>query len=88
MSATGKSSLLRRYQQNFYDDRGVTTLEIDFNIVKRPHAWYYYYDTCGQERYRALVSHYYKGSDACIIAYDVTKFKTFEEISYYYNQVK
>ena len=66
----------------------MATLSVDFNITKRPNAWYYYYDTCGQEAYRAIVSHYYKGSDACIIAYDVSSQETFEEISYYYNHVK
>ncbi len=35
-----------------------------------------------------MVSFCYKGSDACIIVYDVSSFKSFEEISYYYNQVK
>ncbi len=66
----------------------MATLSVDFYITKRPNACYKYYDTCGQEVYRAIVSHYYKGSEACIITYDVSERSTFEEISYYYNQVK
>lgn len=88
LSATGKTALLTRYQQNFYDDRTITTLSVDFNIIKRPKALYCYYDTAGQEVYRAIVSNYYKGADACIIVYDVSREVTFEEISYYYNEVK
>lgn len=48
MTATGKTALLTRYQHNFYDDAGMMTLSIDYNIKKREKAWYYYYDTCGQ----------------------------------------
>lgn len=73
LSATGKTALLTRYLQNFYDDRTITTLSVDFNIVKRPKALYCYYDTAGQEAFRAIVSNYYKGADACIIVYDVSR---------------
>lgn len=48
MSQSGKTSLLTRYQQNFYSDMGMTTVSVDFNIVKRPNALYCYYDTAGQ----------------------------------------
>lgn len=47
-NGSGKTALLTRYQHNFYDDLGVSTLSIDFNIKKRQNAWYYYYDTSGQ----------------------------------------
>ena len=38
--------------------------------------------------YRAIVDSYYRGSDACIIGYDVSSMNSFEEIGYYYNKVK
>ncbi len=47
-----------------------------------------YYDTAGQDKFRAIVNTYYRGSDACIIVYDSNSMESYEEISYYYNKVK
>ena len=38
--------------------------------------------------YRAIVDSYFRGSDACVIAYDVTSMDSFSEIGHYYNRVK
>jgi len=76
-SMAGKSKLLTRFQHKFYEDSGVSTVSVDFNIMKRDNAIYCYYDTAGQDRFRSIVDHYYKGSDACIIVYDVSSTSSF-----------
>lgn len=35
------------------------------------------WDTGGQERFRALVSSFYKGSDGCLLVFDVTEKESF-----------
>ena len=45
-------------------------------------------DTSGQERYRALSQAYYRNADCCLLVYDVSNRKTFEECSYYSQQIK
>lgn len=46
-------------------------------------------DTAGQEKYRALSCQYYKKADGCLLVYDITKKKSFENIKdYFFNQMK
>ena len=41
-------------------------------------------DTSGQERYRSLSQEYYRKADCCLLVYDVSNRKTFEECTDYY----
>ena len=45
-------------------------------------------DTSGQERYKSLNENYYKKADACLLVYDITEMKSFEECKYYSEQMK
>lgn len=38
------------------------------------------WDTGGQERFRSMVSTFYKGSDGCVLAFDVTDLESFEAL--------
>jgi small GTP-binding protein len=38
------------------------------------------WDTAGQEAYRSLVPHYYKGASLAMIMFDVTSQKSFDEV--------
>ena len=41
-------------------------------------------DTIGQEKYRSLGKKYYKNADCCLLVYDITSKKSFEEIKKFY----
>ncbi|XP_053562578.1 ras-related protein Rab-7b isoform X2 [Bombina bombina] len=79
---TGKTSLLNQYVHKWFlnDYRNTLgahilskTIQQDNNILKLQ-IW----DTGGQERFRSLVSTFYKGSDGCLLVFDVTDKETFE----------
>lgn len=38
------------------------------------------WDTAGQERFQSLGVAFYRGADACVLAYDVTDSKSFEQL--------
>ena len=42
------------------------------------------FDTNGTDRYRFLNETYYKKSDGCLIVYDITNRRSFDEIEKYY----
>ena len=71
----GKSSLLRKYCENTFNDNYVSTIGIDFrckkihigNKIANMQIW----DTAGQERYRNLTKAYYRYTKGCIIMYDI-----------------
>ncbi|GAA5833420.1 hypothetical protein JCM3766R1_005496 [Sporobolomyces carnicolor] len=39
------------------------------------------WDTAGQERFRSVTRNYYRGSSGCIIVYDITSRRSFENLS-------
>uniref|UniRef100_A0A663FB47 Ras-related protein Rab-7b n=1 Tax=Aquila chrysaetos chrysaetos TaxID=223781 RepID=A0A663FB47_AQUCH len=80
----GKTSLLHQYvHKTFYEDYRTTlgasiltkVLAVD-NTPLKLQIW----DTGGQERFRSMVSTFYKGSDGCVLAFDVTDRESFESL--------
>jgi Ras-related protein Rab-7A len=41
------------------------------------------WDTAGQERFQSLGVAFYRGADACILVYDITAEKSFEQLNRY-----
>ena len=73
----GKTKLLTRYKFGTYSDDGAITVGVDSLIIKTTKAKYSYYDTAGQDKYKAIVTSYYRGSDACVLVYDASSIKSF-----------
>ncbi|XP_019369548.1 PREDICTED: ras-related protein Rab-7b isoform X1 [Gavialis gangeticus] len=80
----GKTSLLHQYvHKTFYEDYRTTlgasiltkVIMVD-NTPLKLQIW----DTGGQERFRSMVSTFYKGSDGCMLAFDVTDMESFESM--------
>ena len=59
------------------------TLNVDGTVVKM-HIW----DTGGSDRFRSLVSMYYRDAIAAIICYDVTNEISFKSVDYWTNEMK
>ena len=43
-------------------------------------------DTVGQERFKSLNNQYYTNADCCLLVYDITNRKSFEECKNYFNK--
>ena len=91
-SGVGKSSIAQRYcKDTFSDNYDVTiggaymqqTLNVDGTVVKM-HIW----DTGGSDRFRSLVSMYYRDAIAAIICYDLTNEHSFKSVDYWTNEIK
>ena len=91
-SGVGKSSIAQRYCRNsFNDNYDVTiggaylqqTVNIEGTIVKM-HIW----DTGGSDRFRSLVSLYYRDAVAAVICYDLMNKQSFESVSYWANEMQ
>ncbi|CAJ0949644.1 unnamed protein product [Ranitomeya imitator] len=81
---TGKTSLLNQYVHNWFrnDYRNTLgahiltkTIQLENKTLKMQ-IW----DTGGQERFRSLVSSFYKGSDGCLLVFDVTDEESFSNL--------
>lgn len=77
----GKTSLLNQYVHKWFRNDYRNTLGAHIltktiqlkNKTLKMQIW----DTGGQERFRALVSSFYKGSDGCLLVFDVTEKESF-----------
>ena len=91
----GKTCIISRYTSGTYDSGSAATngasfcsKSVQFEELGKSlllDIW----DTAGQERYRALTKFFYKDAAVCILVYDITKKKTFENLKdYWYGQLK
>ncbi|XP_053326710.1 ras-related protein Rab-5B-like [Spea bombifrons] len=80
--AVGKSSLVLRFVKGQFDEFQETTIGAAFlaqsvcldDTTVKFEIW----DTAGQERYHSLAPMYYRGAQAAIVVFDITKPETFE----------
>lgn len=79
----GKTAILDQFTNKNFDGKYISTIGIDFNVkcitvdddaVIKLQIW----DTCGQERFKALTRSYYRNAQAIVIVYDITNLKSFD----------
>jgi Ras-related protein Rab-1A len=91
-SCVGKSSLIKRFSDNHFDECSIQTNGVDFktrNIeingdICKLQIW----DTVSQERFRILNACYYKGANGILIVYDITNECSFNNISKWLQDVQ
>lgn len=91
-SGVGKSQLLSRFSKNEFGSNSRATIGVEFqtktisieNKLVKAQIW----DTAGQERYRAITSAYFRGALGALIVYDVSKWKTFEHVPRWLEDLK
>ena len=90
--AVGKTAILTRYITNEFDNDHKCTIKIDFktktininNAQAKLHIW----DTCGDEKFRAITRNYYRDAQGILLVYDITNRKSFENIINWHNEIK
>ena len=83
-SGVGKSSILQRYMKRAFDANYKITIGVDFlmkslvinNQIVKLQVW----DTAGQEKYKSMVSSYYRGAHVALIVFDLTSHASFEAL--------
>ena len=89
-SSVGKTSVLLRYVDDAFNSEFQTTIGVDFKVstlemnnkVVKLQLW----DTAGQDRYRNIVSSYYRGAHGLVIMYDITSEESFSNIRRWYEE--
>ena len=91
-SGAGKTSFLERYSDNFFGERYISCIGIDFKIKTvqclgkrvKLQMW----DTAGQERFRTITRSYYRGSAIIFIAFDVTEADALSKLDHWITEVE
>ena len=94
-SGVGKTSINSRYISNTFSSvltstpgASFTTRTVYLQEYKKS-IKFEIWDTAGQEKYRALAKVFYKNAAVCILVYDITRRKSFEELkNYWVNEIK
>jgi Ras-related protein Rab-7A len=80
----GKTSLMNRYVRDKFSQQYKATIGADFLTkdieVDGRMVTMQIWDTAGQERFQSLGVAFYRGADACVLVYDVTDAKSFDNL--------
>ena len=94
-SGVGKTSIISRYITNTFSPLLAATPGASFTaktVYLREYNQsikFEIWDTAGQEKYRALAKVFYKNAAVCILVYDITNKKSFDELkNYWVNEIK
>ena len=89
----GKTSIIRRYTEDFFSPNYKLTIGVDFAL--KPLEWssppckinLQLWDIAGHERFGQMTRVYYKYAIAAIIVFDATRSATFEAVMKWHNDV-
>lgn len=89
-SCVGKTSIFHRYVKDEYSQAYKATIGADFFSkdlkVDDKEVILQIWDTAGQERYQSLGVTFFRGSDACILVYDICDQRSFDAIQSWVDQ--
>ena len=91
--AVGKSSILSRYILNNFITEHKCTIKNDFrvkivNMNNDTQAKLNIWDTCGDEKFRAITRQYYKDAQGVILVYDITNRDTFDDLDTWVEDIR
>ena len=99
-SDVGKTSIFRKLSTGDFNSEAISTIGLDKKYMEmtldvenkgkkeKKNFNICFFDTAGQEKFRAITKNYYKGSDGIILIYDITKRLSFEQISFWIESIK
>ena len=84
-SGVGKTSLMQQFVNNKFSHQYKATIGADFltkeMLIEDKNVTIQLWDTAGQERFQSLGVAFYRGADCCVLVYDVTNSKSFDNLS-------
>ena len=90
-STVGKTSIMRSFIGEEFSESSLSSIGIEVYTkdisIKKETCTIKIWDTCGQERLRALSANYYKKADGVILVYDITSIDSFNNIEYWLNSI-
>lgn len=91
-SHVGKSSLLMKYVDKFFEDVFITTIGVDFRIKKininNELFTFQIWDTSGQEKFRSLTKLYYRNCSGVLLVFDLSDKKSFINIEFWLKDIQ
>lgn len=91
--SVGKTAILSRFVTNEFNNEHQCTIKTEFktkfvNINNTTQAKLSIWDTCGDEKFRAITRQYYRDAHGILLVYDVTSRSSFDKINDWYMEIK
>ena len=84
-TSVGKSSIFLRFVDNIWNDAFVPTIGVDFKIktlnINYKNVKLQIWDTAGEERFRTIISSYYRGAHGILLIFDLTEIESFNNLN-------
>ena len=84
-SSVGKSSILLRYADNIFFENTESTIGVDLKLrthtIDEQLIKLFVWDTAGQDKFKTIVSAYYKGAKVIMFVFDVTDEKSLQDVN-------
>ncbi len=92
-SGVGKSSIAQRYCKDIFTNShdvtiGGAYLQQTVQVNPTTKVKLHIRDTCGSQRFRSMISLYYKEASAARICYDIADDRSFTSVHYWLNEMK
>jgi len=91
-SSSGKTALLLRYCDDFFDGDTSATIGVDFRVkklsVKGKPTRLLIFDTAGQERFSTLTSSYYRNAQGVLLVYDISNRESFLSMDHWFGEAE
>ena len=86
-SRIGKTSILKRLNNEEFTEQTISTVGIDFinvfydieSVCVKLQIW----DTAGQERFRTITRNYYRNTKGIVLVFDLTDRETYQKLEYW-----
>jgi Ras-related protein Rab-1A len=86
-SAVGKSCLLMRFAEHSFTDNHISTIGVDFKIrtidIEGKDCKLQIWDTAGQDRFKNIISSYYRGAHGILVVYDISDLESFVNVKHW-----
>ena len=91
-SNAGKTNLMTRFTKNEFSLDSKTTVGVEFSTrsiqvdgqLVKAQIW----DTAGQEKYRAIVSAYYRNAVGALLVYDIANHQSFQKVEQWLMEIR
>ncbi|CAF0935340.1 unnamed protein product [Adineta ricciae] len=91
-SGVGKTTILQRFAQDYFSTEYVATIGVDFQIktidVDQKRCKLQVWDTAGQDRFKCVVSSFYRNANGVMICFDLTDLESFRNVGNWIEEVK
>ena len=91
-SGVGKTNIMTKYIKNEFHGKFKVTVGVDLFTkefdIEGHKIKAQIFDTAGQERFRALIPQYYKGTKGAFVVYDITSEITFNAIDKWVSEIR